>query len=78
MAVAPSPVTEDVPLGRPVKLVMVSEDVIHSFFVPSFRLHMDVLPQRYTTAWFEATRPGTYRLFCSLHPARMTQVIRVR
>ena len=57
--------TLHVPLGRPVKLVMVSEDVIHSFFVPSFRLHMDVLPQRYTTAWFEATRPGTYRLFCS-------------
>jgi cytochrome c oxidase subunit II len=57
--------TLHVPVGRPVKLVMISEDVIHSMFVPAFRLHMDVLPQRYTTAWFEATRPGTYHLFCS-------------
>jgi cytochrome c oxidase subunit 2 len=44
---------------------MTSEDVIHSFFVPAFRLHMDVLPHRYTSTWFEATRPGTYHLFCS-------------
>jgi len=57
--------TLHVPTGRPVKLVMISEDVIHSFFVPAFRLHMDVLPQRYTSAWFEATKPGTYHLFCS-------------
>ena len=57
--------TLHVPVGRPVKLVMISEDVIHSFFVPAFRLHMDVLPQRYTSAWFEVTRPGTYHLFCS-------------
>jgi cytochrome c oxidase subunit 2 len=57
--------TLHVPTGRPVKLVMISEDVIHSFFVPAFRLHMDVLPQRYTSAWFQATRPGSYHLFCS-------------
>jgi cytochrome c oxidase subunit 2 len=54
-----------VPTGRPFKLVMTSEDVIHSFFVPDFRVHMDVLPGRYTSVWFHATRPGTYHLFCS-------------
>jgi cytochrome c oxidase subunit II len=54
-----------VPAGRPFKLMMTSEDVIHSFFVPDFRIHMDVLPDRYTTVWFHATRPGTYHLFCS-------------
>jgi cytochrome c oxidase subunit 2 len=54
-----------VPVGRPVKLLMTSEDVIHSFFVPEFRVHQDVLPGRYTEVWFTATKPGTYRLFCS-------------
>ena len=54
-----------VPTGRPIKLLLTSEDVIHSFFVPAFRLHMDVLPDRYTSAWFQATKPGTYHLFCS-------------
>jgi cytochrome c oxidase subunit 2 len=54
-----------VPAGLPVKLMMTSEDVIHSFFVPDFRVHMDVLPGRYTSVWFHATRPGTYHLFCS-------------
>lgn len=57
--------TLHVPVGRPVKLVMVSEDVIHSFFVPAFRLHQDVLPGRFTYTWFQATKPGTYHLFCS-------------
>jgi cytochrome c oxidase subunit 2 len=57
--------TLHVPVGRPVKLLLTSEDVIHSFFVPDFRLHMDVLPARYTSVWFEATRAGTYHLFCS-------------
>jgi cytochrome c oxidase subunit 2 len=51
--------------GRPFKLLLTSEDVIHSFFVPDFRIHMDVLPGRYTTVWFQATRPGRYHLFCS-------------
>ncbi|HUE17098.1 MAG TPA: cytochrome c oxidase subunit II [Planctomycetaceae bacterium] len=53
------------PLGRPVQILLTSEDVIHSFFVPDFRVHMDVLPNRYTSVWFQATRPGTYHLFCS-------------
>jgi cytochrome c oxidase subunit II len=57
--------TLHVPVGRPIKLLMISEDVIHSFFVPAFRVHMDVLPQRYTSVWFQATRAGTYHLFCS-------------
>lgn len=54
-----------VPLGRPVKLTMTSEDVIHSFYVPAFRVKSDVVPGRYTTAWFEATKPGSYHLFCA-------------
>ena len=54
-----------VPVGRPIKLLLTSEDVIHSFFVPDFRVHMDVLPGRYTSVWFQPTRPATYHLFCS-------------
>jgi cytochrome c oxidase subunit 2 len=57
--------TLHVPVGRPIRLVMTSEDVIHGFFVPAFRLKQDVVPGRYVTLWFTATRPGTYRLFCS-------------
>ena len=54
-----------VPVGRDVKLIMTSQDVIHSFFVPAFRIKQDVLPGRYTTTWFRATKPGTYHLFCA-------------
>ncbi len=54
-----------VPVGQPVKLIMTSEDVIHSFYVPAFRIKQDVIPGRYTTAWFEATKPGRYHLFCT-------------
>jgi cytochrome c oxidase subunit 2 len=54
-----------VPAGIPIKLVMTSQDVIHSFYVPAFRVKQDVLPGRYTTMWFEATQPGTYHLFCA-------------
>ena len=54
-----------VPVGQPVKLVMTSQDVIHSFFVPAFRIKQDVLPGRYTEVWFEATKVGTYHLFCT-------------
>jgi cytochrome c oxidase subunit II len=54
-----------VPVGRPVKLVMTSQDVIHSFYVPAFRIKMDVVPGRYTTTWFEATKTGEYHLFCA-------------
>jgi cytochrome c oxidase subunit 2 len=54
-----------VPVGVPVRLTLTSEDVIHSFFVPAFRVKKDALPGRYTHLWFEATRPGTYHLFCA-------------
>ena len=54
-----------VPVGQRIKMTMTSEDVIHSFFVPAFRIKMDVLPGRYTEVWFEATKTGTYTLFCA-------------
>jgi cytochrome c oxidase subunit II len=54
-----------IPINRPVKLLMTSEDVIHSFYVPDFRTKQDVVPGRYTTTWFEATKPGKYHLFCA-------------
>jgi len=54
-----------VPLGRNVKLTMISQDVIHSFFIPAFRVKQDVLPGRYTMEWFQATKLGEYHLFCS-------------
>ena len=54
-----------VPMGQNIKLIMTSEDVIHSFFVPAFRVKMDVLPGRYTNLWFRADKAGTYRLFCN-------------
>ncbi|HEX4132702.1 MAG TPA: cytochrome c oxidase subunit II [Pirellulales bacterium] len=57
--------TLHVPVGQRVKLLLTSEDVIHSFFVPEFRVHMDVLPDRYTSVCFEPTEPGDYHLFCS-------------
>jgi len=54
-----------VPLGRVVKLIMTSEDVIHDVFVPAFRVKADVLPGRYTHIWFQATKAGRYHLFCA-------------
>jgi cytochrome c oxidase subunit 2 len=54
-----------VPVGRTVKLLMTSQDVIHSFFVPAFRVKQDVLPGRYTQLWFQPTKVGTYHLFCA-------------
>lgn len=54
-----------VPLGRPIRLTMTSQDVVHSFFVPAFRMKQDVVPGRFTTAWFKATKPGRFRLFCA-------------
>jgi cytochrome c oxidase subunit 2 len=54
-----------VPVGRAVRLTMASEDVIHSFYVPAFRFKRDVVPGRFSTAWFEATKPGRYHLFCA-------------
>ena len=54
-----------VPVGRAVKLIMTSEDVIHDVFVPAFRVKADVLPGRYTSIWFQPTTPGRYHLFCA-------------
>jgi cytochrome c oxidase subunit 2 len=54
-----------VPVNRDVKLIMTSQDVIHSFFLPALRLKQDVLPGRYTSLWFHAIKPGTYHLFCA-------------
>jgi cytochrome c oxidase subunit 2 len=54
-----------VPVGRAIRLTMTSEDVIHDLFVPAFRVKTDVLPGRYSTIWFEPTKPGRYHLFCA-------------
>jgi len=54
-----------VPVGVPVRLTMISQDVIHGFFIPQFRIKQDVLPGRYTQQWFIATKPGRYNLECS-------------
>ena len=53
------------PPDVPVKVTLISQDVIHDFFVPAFRVKTDVLPNRYVYSWFTATAPGTYHLFCS-------------
>ena len=72
--------TLHVPMDRNVRLTMISQDVIHSFWVPEFRVKADVLPGRYTTVWFRANRPGTYNLFCSefcgtLHSGMIGRVV---
>src|ERR1041384_2810853 len=54
-----------VPVGHKVKLIMTTEDVIHDVFIPAFRIKMDVVPGKYTSEWFEATKPGRYHLFCA-------------
>jgi cytochrome c oxidase subunit 2 len=54
-----------VPAGRPVRLLITSRDVIHSFFVPQLRVKQDALPGRYTQTWFNATKPGRYEIFCA-------------
>jgi cytochrome c oxidase subunit II len=54
-----------VPVGQPIRLVMTSQDVIHSFYVPAFRVKQDVLPDRYTQLWFTATKAGRYDLYCA-------------
>jgi cytochrome c oxidase subunit 2 len=54
-----------VPVNKPVKLIMTSQDVIHSFYVPAFRIKQDVLPGRYSTQWFTATKTGEFHLFCA-------------
>src|SRR6266700_2364919 len=54
-----------VPVGRKIKLIMTTEDVIHDVFVPAFRIKADVVPGKYTSEWFEATKPGRYHFFCA-------------
>lgn len=54
-----------VPVGEPVRLVMQSQDVIHSLFVPNFRIKADLVPGRYTSTWFQATAPGEHGLYCA-------------
>tara|TARA_B100001248_G_scaffold262696_1_gene261037 strand:- start:7928 stop:8878 length:951 start_codon:yes stop_codon:yes gene_type:complete len=60
-----SPAELYVPVGKPVKLLMTSSDVIHSFFIPSFRIKQDVVPGRYSSLWFEVEKPGVYQVFCT-------------
>jgi cytochrome c oxidase subunit 2 len=69
-----------IPVDKDVRLIMTSQDVIHSFYVPAFRIKQDVLPGRYTYAWFHATRTGTYHLFCAeycgtMHSGMIGQVV---
>lgn len=54
-----------IPVGRPVRVTLASEDVIHSFFIPAFRIKRDVVPGRYNQIWFTATKTGRYHLFCA-------------
>lgn len=54
-----------VPTGRPVQVTLISQDVFHSFSIPAFRVKREAIPGRYTTVWFQATKPGTYHLFCT-------------
>ncbi len=54
-----------VPTGEPILINMISQDVIHSLYIPALRIQMETLPGRYTQLWFNADRPGTYRILCS-------------
>ncbi len=54
-----------VPVGRPIRVTLASEDVIHSLFFPAFRTKVDVLPNRYRTLWFQATKTGRFHIFCA-------------
>ncbi len=69
-----------VPMGRPVSVRLESSDVLHSFYVPDFRVKMDAVPGRYNSAWFEATEPGVYPLYCAeycgtRHSRMLSQVV---
>ena len=54
-----------VPIGRPIRISIGSEDVLHDYSIPAFRVKMDAVPGKITTLWFEATKPGTYHIFCA-------------
>lgn len=80
----PNGVTSDtlyVPQGEQIKMRMISADVLHGFYVPAFRVKHDILPNRYTSVWFEATKQGDYDLFCTEYCGRdhseMNKVVRV-
>ncbi len=68
---APSGVRENntlhIPINKPIRLTMISQDVIHAFYVPEFRVQYMVVPGRYTTQWFQATKPGVYHIFCNMY-----------
>jgi cytochrome c oxidase subunit II len=69
-----------VPAGRPVRLLITSQDVIHSFYLPDFRVKQDAVPGRYTETWFEAKGPGRHQVFCAEycgigHSAMLGEVI---
>lgn len=70
-----------VPAGKPVRLIMTSVDVLHSFFVPEFRVKQDIVPGRYTSLWFEAPNPGTYNIMCAEYcgkdHSRMNRLVQV-
>lgn len=59
-----------VPVNTPIRLVMSTDNVLHSFFVPAFRIKQDIVPRRYTYAWFNATKPGAYRINCAEYCGR--------
>lgn len=67
-----------VPINTPVRLVMTAKDVLHSFFVPVLRTKQDLVPRRYTYLWFEATKPGTYRLYCTEYCGRDHSQMKVK
>lgn len=69
-----------VPVNRPIKLIMTSEDVLHGFFIPNFRIKQDVVPGMYTSLWFTATVPGKHQVYCTeycgtSHSAMLAQVV---
>jgi len=68
-----------VPVGRPVKLLLTSDDVLHSYFIPAFRIKQDAVPGRYTAQWFRADKTGEYQVFCTeycgaLHSGMLSKV----
>jgi cytochrome c oxidase subunit 2 len=69
-----------IPLGRPIQLTLISQDVFHSFSIPAFRVKREAIPGRYTTVWFQATKVGSYHLFCTqycgtAHSAMIGEII---
>lgn len=72
-----------IPINKPIQLTMISQDVFHSFSIPAFRVKREVIPGRYTTVWFEATKPGTYHLFCTqycgtAHSAMIGEIVAMK